>query len=129
MRYYITPCPAPRQVRSDTWNARPSVLKYRAFRDEVRAQRVEFVSGDCVTFWIPMPRSWSRRKRAEMLGAPHKQKPDLDNLLKALLDAIYDDDSAIWKIGKNQKFWANVGRIDIHRERDRDEQYRPACDQ
>lgn len=37
---------------------------------------------------VEMPRSWSTRKRAEMAGRPHTQKPDKDNCLKAICDAL-----------------------------------------
>lgn len=89
------------------------VTRYRAFRDEVRACGVEVPeAGAWIVFWLPMPKSWSKRKRAEMSGQPHQQKPDLDNLQKALLDAIYDDDCRVWSLGA-EKRWADRGAIDV----------------
>ena len=67
-------------------------------------------SGAIITFGIPMPKSWSAKKRAAMISAPHKQKPDIDNLLKALLDAVYKDDSGIWQITASKR-WAENGFI------------------
>lgn len=32
-----------------------------------------------------------------MKGQPHRQKPDTDNLTKALKDALWQEDSGIWK--------------------------------
>lgn len=58
-----------------------------------------------------MPPSWSEKKRREMEGKPHQQKPDLDNLLKSL-DALYEDDSVIWKISA-EKVWAREGFIEF----------------
>lgn len=99
MRYEITPVAAPRQVRSDQWNPRPQVKKYRAFRDQVRLQRVAVPQeGTWVTFVLPMPASWPKYKRSEMDGEPHCQKPDIDNLLKALLDSVYGDDCGVHEI-------------------------------
>lgn len=46
--------------------------------------------------------SWSQKKRAAALGAPHIQKPDLDNCLKALKDGLnriaWADDSQVASI-------------------------------
>ena len=116
MIYPITPCPAPRMTAADKWQKRPRVLRYRAFRDEVRAHRVVLGNGARVTFWMPMPASWSEAKRVRQDGQPHQQRPDIDNLLKALLDAIYEDDAGIWHIGGAQKRWARDGAIEIHGE-------------
>ncbi|MGU0055537.1 RusA family crossover junction endodeoxyribonuclease [Enterobacter hormaechei] len=43
-----------------------------------------------------------------MNGKPHQQKPDKDNLEKALLDAIFDDDSRVWD-GRVTKVWGRGG--------------------
>jgi len=61
-----------------------------------------------------MPKSWGKRKKASMCGKPHQQKPDIDNLLKALFDAVYDDDSKIWQVGGVMKLWDYEGSITIH---------------
>ena len=34
-----------------------------------------------------MPKSWSLKKKKAMNGKPHRQTADIDNLLKALIDA------------------------------------------
>ena len=47
-----------------------------------------------------------------MIGQPHQQKPDADNLLKALQDAIFDDDCAIWNI-QVTKLWSDKGSIEV----------------
>lgn len=111
--YLITPIPKPRQTQRDRWAQRPPVLRYRAFCDEVRLNRISLPeSGYHVTFVLPMPDSWSKKKRAEMAGKPHQQKPDKDNLEKALLDAIFEDDCRIWD-GRVTKIWGEVGQIII----------------
>ena len=95
--YDITPMGKPRMTRSDKWRQRECVLKYRAFKDEVRLKRVSISeSGSHVTYVLPMPKSWSKLKKSRMDGQPHQQKPDVDNLTKALLDALYKDDSKVW---------------------------------
>ena len=65
-----------------------------------------------ITFYIPMPKSWAKKKKRLMLGEPHRQKPDLDNLIKALGDALYGDDSYIASI-KASKEWSYDGGISI----------------
>lgn len=113
MVYPIVPVPAPRQVNSDKWRPTARVLRYRAFRDEVRLRKVCIPeSGFHVVFTLPMPQSWSQKKKREMDGRPHKQKPDVDNLVKALLDAIYGDDSHVWD-GRMTKVWGQQGQIAI----------------
>lgn len=111
--YHIKPCPSPRQNRSDKWKKRPAVLRYRAFRDEIRLNKVHINPfGDHIIFYIPMPKSWSYKKKLEMEGKPHRQKPDLDNLLKALLDAVFEEDCMIWDI-HTTKYWHERGMIII----------------
>ena len=111
--YPITPVPKPRMTQRDKWAKRPSVLRYRAFCDEVRLRHVSVEEhGTQVTFVLPMPKSWSKKKRKEMNDKPHKQTPDLDNLCKALLDAIFTDDSHISSIVLF-KVWGETGGIRI----------------
>ena len=111
--YKITPVGKPRMTRADKWRKRPEVLRYRAFCDEVRLLGVDLPeSGSHVTFILPMPASWSKKKRAELNGRPHQQKPDVDNLTKSLLDALFEDDAYIWDV-RVSKLWGEVGRIII----------------
>lgn len=102
--YPIEPVSAPRQVRSDVWNPSPSVLKYRSFRDEVRLRAVIIPVPCDLIFFISMPASWSQKKKLAMNGQPHTQKPDLDNLCKALFDSVFESDSQIWKF-RAEKRW------------------------
>ncbi len=113
MRYQITPVPKPRQTQSDKWNKRPSVMRYRAFADEVRLSKIVIPeSGLHITFVLPMPDSWSKKKQDRMEGEAHQQKPDLDNLIKALLDALFHDDSHIWDF-RVTKTWGVEGAIEL----------------
>lgn len=52
-----------------------------------------------VTFFIEIPKSYSKKKRDEMAGQYVAIKPDLDNLEKALYDTmnqvVWHDDSSI----------------------------------
>ena len=111
----ITPVPKPRQTRADKWQKRPSVLRYRAFADELRyLLRRDFDFNGCgITFIMPMPKSWSKTRKQHTAGLPHTQTPDLDNLLKALLDAHMGDDSSVHKLSYVEKIWGPDGSIQI----------------
>lgn len=115
-RYNITPVPKPRMTQRDKWlnPPRPGVAKYRAFKDAVCAAGVEIrVFGSDICFVLPMPASWSKIKRARMLGTRHQSRPDLSNLLKALEDALFTEDSHIWNYHGLTKIWGIKGEIII----------------
>lgn len=109
----VEPMGAPRMTRRDKWAKRPVVLRYHKFRDTVRAAvgPIESVPDvvHCI-FHLPMPESWSTRKRVAMCGKPHRQRPDKDNIEKGVLDALFDEDGAVWG-GSQQKLWAESGSI------------------
>lgn len=110
----ITPVAKPRMVRSDKWKKRPVVLSYWAFKDELtlltNKAGVKLSDELNVVFVFPMPISWSKKKRQEMDGKPHKQTPDLDNCIKAVGDILLKDDSGIYKINAS-KHWGAEGKI------------------
>ena len=112
-KYIITPVGKPRMTSADKWKQRPPVMRYRMFCDEARLHGIQVPeSGAHITFVLPMPQSWSMKKRAAMDGQPHQQKPDLDNLTKSLLDALFEDDSHIWD-ARTSKIWGETGMIII----------------
>lgn len=108
----VEPMGAPRQVRSDKWKPRDCILRYRAFRDIVRLQVRTLPDQLRVRFHISMPPSWTAKKREAMCGQPHRTKPDIDNLCKALMDAVMVDDKSIWRI-EAEKVWSHEGSIEI----------------
>lgn len=108
----IDPVAKPRMTQRDRWKLRPCVLKYHQYCDRLRTfdiSRIDWESLD-VGFTIPMPQSWSEKKRARMMGTAHRQRPDLDNLLKAFMDACLPEDCKIWNI-KTRKIWGIKGEI------------------
>jgi Holliday junction resolvase RusA-like endonuclease len=112
----VTPIGKPRMTQRDKWAKRKCVVNYFAFKDEVRYQfknpEEYLLQPHKVTFYIPMPKSWSKKKKSEMLMTPHDKKPDVDNLSKALNDAVLDDDSKIWSQWC-EKYWSIDGCIKI----------------
>jgi Holliday junction resolvase RusA-like endonuclease len=111
MIYPITPTPKPRMTRRDKWAKRPAVLRYRAFCDQVRVVMRDTDLDHWLTFHVPMPKSWSTKKRLAMAGLSHRQKPDIDNLVKAVFDALLDDDSGVSEVHA-RKVWADQGAIE-----------------
>lgn len=110
----ITPIPKPRMTQRDRWAKRPVVLRYHGYADELRrlwgGEPVPDVFW--ITFYMPMPSSWSQKKKQQMDGEPHQQRPDVDNLLKAFLDALCDDDSFVWDV-RSRKLWSSQPRIEV----------------
>lgn len=112
--YPITPVPKPRMTRSDAWKKRPCVMRYWAFKDKVRELGIELQSPCKITFYIPMPDSWSKRKKNDFDGRPHMNTPDLDNIIKSLLDSVFDEDAHMWSIAA-EKYWAREGSITVQK--------------
>jgi len=116
-RFNIEPMPKPRMTQGDRWNNRPAVTRYWSFKDELQRQASlqGFKLDDAlkVVFYVPMPHSWSRAKKMRMVDKPHRQKPDIDNFIKAVLDSLLPDgDSSVWYV-EACKLWALEGGIVI----------------
>ncbi|CAN5334793.1 RusA family crossover junction endodeoxyribonuclease [soil metagenome] len=116
VEFEITPIGKVRMTQRDKWKQRPAVVRYYAFKDELvlKANLLRFHLPDEIEieFHIPMPPSWSKKRQVEMLGQPHRHKPDADNMAKAVMDCLRQDDSGIWNIAI-RKYWAQTGRIII----------------
>lgn len=117
-RFEIIPVPKPRMTQSDKWGEpRPPVARYWAFKDELQRQAgqqdFELSGAFVVVFYLPMPKSWSKRKRAEMMGLPHEATPDKDNLMKALSDSLLPSGDAVIWFDISAKVWAVEGAIVI----------------
>ncbi len=71
--------------------------------------------GLCLKFFIPMPKTWRKWQRELMDGKLHRNKPDIDNLLKAFLDSLISEDKFIGHIGEISKHWTSKERgwIDV----------------
>ena len=109
------PLPKPRETQRDRWAKRPCVLKFRFFRDIVRSamEHFEFVPSEelGLVFYMKMPKL-SKIKQAERIHKPHQVRPDLDNLEKATLDALYAEDAVVY-LKTALKLWSLEPRIEI----------------
>lgn len=101
-------------TQSDKWKKRPPVVKYFEYANTLKSLDID-VKWEPLSlhFVMPMPKSWSKKKKAEMIGKPHKQKPDLDNLIKAFQDAVLKEDSIVWIYGTMMKTWGENGCITV----------------
>lgn len=66
-----------------------------------------------IEFGIKIPKRTPKSKLDEIIGSPHKKKPDLDNLLKSIIDALCPaSDSHIHTIVA-KKVWALNSYIEV----------------
>jgi Holliday junction resolvase RusA-like endonuclease len=130
-RFYlfdVIPFGAVRMTQSDRWKTNPNhldpnkrqrkaVTQYFNFKNilVLQANLMRFELGKCFdgVFLIPMPDSWSAKKKERMNGMPCEVKPDTDNITKAIKDALRKNDSDIW-YEKAEKRWAYKGSIIIY---------------
>ena len=121
----VIPCSAVRMTQRDRWftdpnhknedrRQRPAVTKYFAFKNKIVSEcaKTGYKLSGCIeaVFCIPMPDSWSEKKKERMNGLPHKSTPDVDNLTKAIMDSWKENDSFVWKM-KAEKRWSYRGAI------------------
>jgi Holliday junction resolvase RusA-like endonuclease len=70
-----------------------------------------------ITAWMPVPESWSKRKKAEAFSGRlhHTSKPDADNLCKVVLDALnnvaWRDDAAVVDLRCFKKYGSPVQTV------------------
>lgn len=112
--YNIQPMGAVRLSRQDKFDPSDKAKRYFEYGRQVRLLNIELPPVPRIIFTLPMPPSWSKKKRAAMNGQPHLVKPDCDNLLKGLQDSIFykRDDAHIW-CSWIEKRWGVEGSIEI----------------
>lgn len=65
-----------------------------------------------ITAYRQMPKSWPQKKRMAMDAQYCVTKPDADNIAGTVLDALFDDDSAVVAVSC-EKRWAERAALDI----------------
>jgi len=116
-----------RTTRSGQKYLDPSVIKYRkAIRNmaiaQMRKQKAEKIEGAVnmnIIYAFRRPQSLSKKERNEIDGGktvPKTTKPDIDNLTKAILDAlngiVWKDDAQVTQINI-QKIWSAKDQIKV----------------
>lgn len=96
-----TPSPTRGFERDFGWCAKAAMVGHRPFQSAVKV---------IALFELPIPASWSERKRADAITGAilPTTKPDLDNFLKAAIDAcnaiLFADDAQITEISAKKVF-------------------------
>ena len=104
----------------------PSKHPVHGFKAAIRAAFIE-ATGKWKTIAGPvqlsvycrfeMPKSWSKKKRSESQGILHGAKPDADNVLKAVEDALTDcgvwNDDAQVALAFISKRWSETPQTEI----------------
>jgi Holliday junction resolvase RusA-like endonuclease len=66
-----------------------------------------------ITATFEPAQSWSAKKRAALINGPHIQRPDLDNIIKAVKDGLnriaWADDAQVWRVSA-EKTWGPVAQ-------------------
>ncbi len=100
------PAPRPRFSKFGTYNPKKYTEYKKALLQLARIQSKSYFEG-CIsldiTFFMPIAVSLSKKKRSELIEQHyHIKKPDLDNLLKSVKDALegtfYKNDSQICEV-------------------------------
>jgi Holliday junction resolvase RusA-like endonuclease len=114
-------------TQSDKWKTNPNhpdprkrqrtcVTNYFHFKTILllQAKEMDFTLGKTLDalYLIPMPNSWSEKKKKRMNGLPCEVKPDTDNITKGIKDTFCKNDSNVW-YEKAEKRWAYKGSIII----------------
>ena len=117
----IKPKSAPRLTYQGRF--KKEAKKYHEYKNELRLKlnKIELPQFFHIHFMIPMPKSWSKKKRANHMAQLHMYKPDTDNLLKAFIDSL--PPSFFEKFGMNDdkfiayqsatKWWTEKGCVII----------------
>lgn len=120
MRYKINPFPA---VRSNKNSWSDKTVNYHNKMNNLR--ELVWEDRDVIilaliswyyrlSFYVPMPEGWSKKKKEKIEWTPHQQTPDWDNFFKAFTDTLFYkvkeidwikvNDSHIWNTSA-EKYW------------------------
>lgn len=70
-----------------------------------------------VTFWLPIPKSYPKKRQEELRGKHCVGNADIDNYEKALYDSLngilFIDDKQIVE-HSTRKMWADIGKIELN---------------
>lgn len=99
--------------------------RYLAYKETIEWQtkaqmkNKELITGPIavnVLFHMPIPKNLSKKKKDESIGKYHIKRPDTDNLIKGVFDAlnnlVWKDDNQVCKIAA-KKIYSESPRIEI----------------
>ena len=121
VEFAINPTPAsrPRVTRWGTFYGK----KYKGFKkdmdellEDIDKEWLEGLIFADMTFFVCIPKSWSKKKKKLKSGQWCDNNADLDNYEKAILDSLsgayFHDDRQI-VMQQSKKIWADTGSIKI----------------
>lgn len=99
------PMMRPRLTKYGIWDAQSHLKKDLKMVLQLQHSNKPLFSGPLeleIVFFMPIPTSWSKKKKDSFVGKDHIIRPDLDNLIKLPLDVcnliIFHDDCIISRI-------------------------------
>ena len=106
-RFNVEPMGKPRMTQRDKWKKRDCVNRYYSFKDFLNLNKGSFELANkfSILFCVPFPKSYSKKKCKALFLKPHQEKPDLDNMLKAIKDCLKDEDKEVFQV-KAKKVWS-----------------------
>jgi Holliday junction resolvase RusA-like endonuclease len=104
----IKPIGKPRMTQSDRWKKRGCVVAYWNFKDCLvdESKKQNFILSDNIDieFHFKPNESLSEKKKQNLIGKPHRVKPDLDNCIKSVFDCLHTTDQEIYEISARKYY-------------------------
>jgi len=112
----VIPMGKPRMTQKDKWCKREVTTRYWAFCNalilEINRTKLVPTNAFKIVFYLPIPASYSNKKKLQLDDTLHTKKFDLDNLVKSFCDALYQDDSGVNYIEMSKRYSLNP-RIEV----------------
>ena len=85
------------------------IERYNNYKSDLRIEAIKkgfFIpaSGLSVTFYFPLPKSWTQKKRKAYHGQLMQSRPDIDNVLKGFFDSLVSEDKYIANITATKRW-------------------------
>ena len=113
---YVTPMGAVRMTQRSKWTD-PIAQKYMAYKSQIGYTARKHVAEPLdrpvrvtIGFYYPIPKSWSKTKRedANDQGIMPAVKPDIDNCIKGVFDALnkiaWKDDNLVVEVSSFKRY-------------------------
>jgi len=114
LKLQIVPFPKPQNDLDEKINQ-----MYKSWKEEIK-----LLSDVCVwhprdsveiEFVIPFPNKMIKKKKAKLNDQPHKEFPDIHDLLSAFFEALNFDEGQVWRFVNIKKVWGENGQIILKR--------------
>jgi len=121
------PMGAVRMTQRGKW-VNKSAQRYLAYKDDVAWQIKSQFNREpidspvrvIITFFMPIPKSWTKKRKAQAPGTSHVYTPDIDNLVKGAFDAangiLWEDDKIVSELDARKVYSEEPGISIVLRE-------------